>query len=446
MSNATISDSADLQGEGESIHYALGDVGKPEDMGRCNNYDDNLVPVHHSKRGDYCFVLRSSGKFTFARILSCEDKGPKSMVTLVVDTKGCTKSIPSSQCAQKIRLMRSIDQKLSSSSLEPQGRRSCQSRRRSSDPLPPSFKTRRPGLGRQHQPMAHMSLSGDERKQWPASSLAKRHVSLHTNYQSSFNKETHHLTSTDSDGVPAGVDTDYRSCDVEAPARRSTTSCSRHHHSIRSSIMTHIPKNDGDTQTAPHISSDTEDNDDALPYGNHGTNPMRSTYCNRRHAGVNNVYCSGASNALFRKRMAFQPRRDPSIHSSIITDVPDNGSDTHITSPVSSDTEDDLPSDNKHCPKPSLATKEIECDSSKITISNSDINDNKEDESGSFSSNNEDSLRDTTLRNPGRKSRYSIKRVPSQPDERVDRLEFNEVDLLAAFQSIVSRTVASTTV
>jgi len=70
-----------------AVNYAIGDVVKPGDM--AGIYDGNL----RLKPNDYCFVLRSGGEYTLARVLSCE-YGRKARIELQVDGDGSRKWIP----------------------------------------------------------------------------------------------------------------------------------------------------------------------------------------------------------------------------------------------------------------------------------------------------------------------------------------------------------------
>lgn len=125
--------------EQENIHYALGDVGNTEDM---TMVDNNIILAAASFRPkDPCFVLRSEGGYTFARVISCE-LGQKPCVEVQVNRAGCTKSIPMHLCSKYIRKMKSMV-KEESKKFSYQPRRRSSTAPRINKPFSASFKAQR---------------------------------------------------------------------------------------------------------------------------------------------------------------------------------------------------------------------------------------------------------------------------------------------------------------
>eukprot|EP00585_Thalassiosira_rotula_P013262 CAMPEP_0196130288 /NCGR_PEP_ID=MMETSP0910-20130528/722_1 /TAXON_ID=49265 /ORGANISM="Thalassiosira rotula, Strain GSO102" /LENGTH=349 /DNA_ID=CAMNT_0041389575 /DNA_START=46 /DNA_END=1095 /DNA_ORIENTATION=- len=139
IKRTTMVSTMDPPEERKSMHYTLGDVGKPEDMAPHHTYN-NLLSAYSFQRGDHCFVLRRSGQFTYAEFLSCDDDDDNNgSMKLQVDTMGSTKSVLISVCTKHVRPLRSMTrrrrrQEQPSSSRSQ--RRLCQSLRRASDPPP----------------------------------------------------------------------------------------------------------------------------------------------------------------------------------------------------------------------------------------------------------------------------------------------------------------------
>ena len=141
--------------------YALGNVGKPEDMAAA---DDNLFSVACLKPNDICFVRRTDGTFTFAKVLS-RQRGPEALIELQVDEAGATKTVPMNQCGKYVRLLHSSmskHQKPLSRQYQPQRRPAA---RRPSGTLTQSFNTCRPGPGLGVQRLTRRGGCGVQRRQ-----------------------------------------------------------------------------------------------------------------------------------------------------------------------------------------------------------------------------------------------------------------------------------------
>ncbi|KAL7526308.1 hypothetical protein ACHAXR_001416, partial [Thalassiosira sp. AJA248-18] len=68
--------------------------------------EDNLLAVTRLKPNDPCFVLRSDGGYTFAKVLARQN-GSEGYLEIQVNNEGSTKTIPMDRCANKyIRTMR----------------------------------------------------------------------------------------------------------------------------------------------------------------------------------------------------------------------------------------------------------------------------------------------------------------------------------------------------
>ena len=89
--------------------YTLGDEGKPEDMAvTFKSAADQLWALSRLQPNDPCFILRSCGRFTFAKVLSRErgGDGAEAHIEVQVNDEGCTKTIPMIQCPKYIRLLK----------------------------------------------------------------------------------------------------------------------------------------------------------------------------------------------------------------------------------------------------------------------------------------------------------------------------------------------------
>ena len=203
--------------ERKPIHYALGDVGKPEDM--VDHANNNLMAVASLKPNDPCFVLRSGGRFTFAKLLS-RQHGPESHMELQVDVIGSTKVIPMNHCARYIRPLQLMQQQKPSPP-QPQ-RRLRVAQRRSSETLPQKCTAKRPGLDRQSKSM-HANLPSGQRR---------------ASFQSAPNDTK--LMPARGSGRRASLHASFQ-CGLHDSAKRrpSRSSCRA---SPRSSIMTHVPE------------------------------------------------------------------------------------------------------------------------------------------------------------------------------------------------------------
>mmetsp|Transcript_41096 Transcript_41096/g.86179 ORF Transcript_41096/g.86179 Transcript_41096/m.86179 type:complete len:319 (-) Transcript_41096:354-1310(-) len=93
--------------ERKPVHYALGDLGKPEDIAdHTYDYYHNDTAIHHNlKPNNHCFVRRSGGRFTYAQVLSISHR-PDPQLELIVDSIGSIKVVPLSKCVKYVRLLR----------------------------------------------------------------------------------------------------------------------------------------------------------------------------------------------------------------------------------------------------------------------------------------------------------------------------------------------------
>ena len=87
--------------------YALGDKGKVEHIASFQNTNDALMAVARLKQDDPCFVRRSDGSFTFAKLLS-RTRGQDAQLELQVNINGATKTIPLTESARYVRPLRSM--------------------------------------------------------------------------------------------------------------------------------------------------------------------------------------------------------------------------------------------------------------------------------------------------------------------------------------------------
>ena len=87
--------------------YALGDRGKVEHIASFQNANDALMAIARLKQGDPCFVRRSDGSFTFAKLLS-RTRGQDAQLELQVNINGATKTIPLTESARYVRPLRSM--------------------------------------------------------------------------------------------------------------------------------------------------------------------------------------------------------------------------------------------------------------------------------------------------------------------------------------------------
>jgi hypothetical protein len=81
--------------------YTLGDPARPADVDIFHSASEHVAAVEKLKEGDYCFILRSDYRFTYALVL----KQKNGMLSLQVNEKGCTKSIPTDHWKKYIRTL-----------------------------------------------------------------------------------------------------------------------------------------------------------------------------------------------------------------------------------------------------------------------------------------------------------------------------------------------------
>lgn len=82
--------------------FDFGYVATDADIAEFPKTDDRLVAVSRLRSGNPCFILRSGGHFTFARVA----KHNEDSLVVRVDAAGSTKTIPSRSCAKYIRLVK----------------------------------------------------------------------------------------------------------------------------------------------------------------------------------------------------------------------------------------------------------------------------------------------------------------------------------------------------
>ncbi len=81
-------------------HYTLGETGKPEHIANFPTPNDTLLAVANLKPHDPCFVLRSGGNFTFAKIISRQRHQDTITFIVQVNDTGSTKTIPFDRIAE----------------------------------------------------------------------------------------------------------------------------------------------------------------------------------------------------------------------------------------------------------------------------------------------------------------------------------------------------------
>lgn len=89
--------------------YSIGEIGKEKDMLLFPDQDDNLLAAARLRPNDPCFVLRSTGKYAFARVTKRERRGSSGawQLEVLVSDAGSTKVIPlKQQTCRYIRVLK----------------------------------------------------------------------------------------------------------------------------------------------------------------------------------------------------------------------------------------------------------------------------------------------------------------------------------------------------
>jgi hypothetical protein len=81
--------------------YTLGDPALPADVDIFRSAEERVAAVEQLKEGDYCFILRSDFRFTYARVLKQEI----GMLRLQVNERGCTKSVAKHHWTRYVRTL-----------------------------------------------------------------------------------------------------------------------------------------------------------------------------------------------------------------------------------------------------------------------------------------------------------------------------------------------------
>lgn len=418
--------------------YALGDVGKLKDMA---DGDNNLSALSRLKPMDPCFVLRSGGRFTFAKVISRQD-GPEAQIELQVDYDGSTKTLPMIQCAKYVRTLNSMVRwKLPSAG---------PNRRSSEPPRSENFdaKVRKSGLNRRSSlhsvfpsPLnsdGHTNNNNNGQQRIPPcnnqSSLHsscqlnnamrsgfKRHSSVRADFfQSASNPDDH----ANGQRRPSrkNMPSLHSSCQSGLGFAKSGRPGLERHSSIRT-VFSSTPNpsdhnDDGKGQRSP-----SPEKQSSSP---HSSIPSRLNDVKTGHASIN-------ASSL---KMPF--KRSASNRSSIVTHVPE---DTSISESVdeimlsSSDSEIGLLTDD--------GDDDSQRNAETTTNSKSDNEQNNNDLEDSSSSSDEESRLVVTkpLAKPNSNKCATMKRV-ALPMKRVplpggfDDMEYNEEFLIAAFRCL----------
>ncbi|EJK62040.1 hypothetical protein THAOC_17365 [Thalassiosira oceanica] len=81
--------------------YTYGDLADPDDIAIFRSTEENCIALSRLQPNDPCFILRSGGRITFARVVEHNE-----VLTVQVKGDGSTKSIPPASCMKYIRLLR----------------------------------------------------------------------------------------------------------------------------------------------------------------------------------------------------------------------------------------------------------------------------------------------------------------------------------------------------
>lgn len=180
--------------------YALGEQGHPDHISS-GTPDEILLSVARLRPSDPCFVLRSGGRFTFARVMTRHAPGAQVpgkeackelQLELQVNVDGATKTIPLSQCAKYVRTM-SPGASSNGSSRDPP---SPSVGNKSRAPLPAPVSTREPsghrprrGLQRRASALGSSSFNSSSTSNVdpptaPSRTVRRQQSDLHTSFQS----------------------------------------------------------------------------------------------------------------------------------------------------------------------------------------------------------------------------------------------------------------------
>ena len=81
--------------------YRIGDDADPDDIAKFRSTEENCIALSRLQPNDPCFILRSGGRITFARVVEHDE-----VLVVQVSGDGATKSIPLISCVKYIRLLR----------------------------------------------------------------------------------------------------------------------------------------------------------------------------------------------------------------------------------------------------------------------------------------------------------------------------------------------------
>lgn len=273
--------------EGGPVHYYnLGDAGKPRHMAAFLSADDNLLAVARLKPNDHCFVLRSGGIFTFAKVLSRQHNGPEALMEFQVNYIGYTKAIPMKHCANYVRPVLSLSmvrQRLPSPHQHQRDAPQSQ-RRRSEPPAPVSPSARGEAQARivvpqrdlQRRSQVNGAVQSDvniNNSRQPRPSLRRAQSDIHASFQSDLNKTKLRLAcgrrSSLDDGTREHHQQSQRSSLNKRPILPQGSSITAN---MRSSIITmNVPEDSPDDDSfelSSSVQSDSNDDSttvDSLP-------------------------------------------------------------------------------------------------------------------------------------------------------------------------------------
>ncbi|KAL7536173.1 hypothetical protein ACHAXR_008758 [Thalassiosira sp. AJA248-18] len=369
--------------------YALGDVGKSEHMNVFQTQEGYLLAVTRLKPNDPCFVLRSDGGYTFAKVLAHQDRSGH--LEIQVNDKGSTKTIPMYGCANKyIRTVRLH--------------------------TPPSFP---------RQPKIRPRLQ--RRSSETFSSACTQRLKRQSSHSSSFRlRPACGRHSSHNASFQSGLDT---------PQAQIRLGCSN---SLRSSILTHIPNQAEETHRRsscsisneledllPNIELSSPEEVDASMGLQLGLSDLRSTSAHGRQSSPNASFRSDLGTPQAQRRPSHSSRSG-SLRSSSITQA----EDTRCSScTMSNELEDILPDIELGSPEG------VESD---LEVISEPADNDTEHGLGCYSPDEGYQRSAAPIMNMEVSVMGSVKTV-ALPGE-FDNIQFNQASLIKAFSSIVLRT------
>ena len=415
--------------------YNIGDMGASQHMASFPTSDENLMAVARLRPNDPCFVLRTCGGYSFARVLSRDRNG----LEVRVNNEGSTKTIPTDQWAKYIRILKLGSPPSSSSPTYQQPKRRVQ--RKPSEAFSQSFTGgARPSLQRRSsvENIGDMGSSGAGQRQGRPS--LRRQASLNASFQSCL----------------------ARNEGRNRPSLNSRQASLNHRASFQSGLMYNTADGQGGAEAARarsilHASFQSGlQNNSSSPIPNSPTNNA-SSQGQRQHPKP-------------QQRRRFSRRSSETLRSSILTHVPEDEDDYQqgqpcssswrlsddLDEPIISDVEISSPDENDEI-EGGESDGELSESSSSSSDSGNHGNNNKLKSSHPLSSGNEadhddsDEISSSSFISDDESPRVSkphalvIRRMGKRGSVRTvtlpgdfDDLQFNEDSLIRAFNSIVS--------